>query len=79
MHIALFMYRLGLKHILKGFAFYHIALADLGGACRVHAIPYGNQFFRFHIHFNRKAPTSEVHTPLTGARPPTGIPGSATA
>ena len=23
-------------------------------------------------------PTSEVHTPLTGARPPTGNPGSAT-
>ena len=41
--------------------------------------PYGTQFFRFCIHFHRKVPTSEVHAPLTGARPPTGNPGSATA
>ena len=25
--------------------------------------PYGTQFFRFHIHFHRKAPASEVHAP----------------
>ena len=41
--------------------------------------PFGTQFFRFCIHFHRKVPTSEVHAPLTGARPPTGNPGSATA
>ena len=40
--------------------------------------PYGTQFFRFCIHFHRKVPTSAVHAPLTGARPPTGNPGSAT-
>ena len=34
--------------------------------------PYGTKFFRFRIHFCRKAPTSEVHAP------PTGNPGSAT-
>ena len=44
------------------------------GACP----PYGTQFFRFHIYFHRKVSTSEVHAPLTGARPPTGNPGSAT-
>ena len=32
-----------------------------GGACRVHATPYGTQFFHFRIHFHRKAPASEVH------------------
>ena len=26
--------------------------------------PYGTQFFRFHIHFHRKAPASGVHAPL---------------
>ena len=25
--------------------------------------PYRTQFFHFHIHFHRKAPASEVHTP----------------
>ena len=44
-----------------------------------HMPPYGTQFFRFHIHFHRKAPMLEVHAPLMGARPPTGNPGSATA
>ena len=39
------------------------ALADLRGVCRVHTTPYGTQFFCFHIHFNRKAPASEVHAP----------------
>ena len=34
-----------------------------GGACRVHATPYGTQFFHFRIHFHRKVPASEVHTP----------------
>ena len=43
-------------------------------------IPHAAQLFRFRIHFHRKAPTSEVHTP-----PPKwvhalrGNPGSATA
>ena len=32
--------------------------------------PYGTQFFRFCIHFHQKVPMSEVHSPLTGARPP---------
>ena len=50
-----------------------------GGACPAHAPPYGTQFFHFHIHFHQKVPTSEVHAPLMGARPPTGNPGSATA
>ena len=36
-------------------------LADLGGACLVHAPPYGTQFFRFRIHFHRKVLMSEVH------------------
>ena len=44
-----------------------------GGVCWAHAPPYRTKFFRFHIHFCRKAPTSEVHAP------PTGNPGSATA
>ena len=48
-----------------------LSLADLGGgACRAHATPYGTQFIHFHIHFHQKAPMSEVHAPLTGARPP---------
>ena len=49
-----------------------LALADLGGggACRAHAIPYGTQFFHFHIHFHQKAPASEVHTPSNGCMPP---------
>ena len=49
-------------------------LADLWGACRVHATPYGTQFFRFHIHFHQKPPASEVHAPpkKTGACPPYG-------
>ena len=46
-------------------------LADLGGRPGARP-PYGTQFFRFRIHFNRKVPTSEVHAP------PTGSPGSAT-
>ena len=44
--------------------------------------PNGIQFFRFHIHFHRKAPASEVGTPPNGSAPPpppTGNPGSATA
>ena len=41
--------------------------------------PHGTQFFHFRIHFHQKVPMSEVHAPLTGARPPpTGNPGSAT-
>ena len=48
------------------------------GACRAHATPYGTQFFHFCIHFHRKASALEVHTPLMGACPPTGNPGSAT-
>ena len=48
-----------------------VSLADLGGACQVHA-PYGTQFFHFCIHFHQKVPTSEVHAPLTGACPPYG-------
>ena len=34
--------------------------------------PYGTQFFRFHIHFHRKEPTSEVHVPQNGSMPPHG-------
>ena len=58
-----------------------MALADLGwgGACQVHATPYGTQFFHFHIHFHQKVPASEVHASPMGARPPTGNPESATA
>ena len=41
----------------------NIALVDLEGACRAHATPYETQFFRFRIHYHRKAPVSEVHTP----------------
>ena len=48
-------------------------LADLGGRAR-RTPPYGTQFFRFRIHFHRKVPTSEVHAPLMGARPPYGKP-----
>ena len=44
-----------------------------GGTCQWHppgsANAYGTQFFCFRIHFHRKAPTLEVHTPLMGARP----------
>ena len=58
--------------------FQMISLADLGGACRVHATPYGTQFFCFRIHFHQKVPMLEDHTPLTAARPPAGNPGSAT-
>ena len=55
--------------------FKNTTLADPGGATGVHPPPpNGIQFFRFCIHFCRKAPTSEV-----GAPPPTGNPGSATA
>ena len=36
------------------------------GACP----PYGIQFFRFHIHFHQKVPTSEVHAPRNGCTPP---------
>ena len=56
-------------------------LADLGGGgVPGSRHPYGTQFFCFRIHFHQKAPASEVHTPLTGARPPpTGNPGSTTA
>ena len=54
------------------------ALADLGGACRVHATPYGTQFFHFHIHFHQKCLRRGSMPPLTGPRPPTGNPGSAT-
>ena len=39
-----------------------ITLADLGGHAR-RMPPYGTQFFQFHIHFWRKAPMSEAHTP----------------
>ena len=53
------------------------ALADLGGRAQ-RTPPYGTQFFRFRIHIHQKVPMSEVHTPPTGARPPTGNPGSAT-
>ena len=41
----------------------HLSLADLGGARRAHATPYGTQFLRFRIHFHQKVPASEVHTP----------------
>ena len=44
-------------------------LADLGGRAG-RTPPYGTKFFHFHIHFHQKVPTSEVHTPPTGARPP---------
>ena len=47
------------------------ALADPGGAAGARP-PNRIQFFRFHICFHQKAPTSEV-----GA-PPMGNPGSAT-
>ena len=43
-----------------------------GGWCRAHATPYGTQFFHFRIHFHRKAPTSEVHTPPNECMPPYG-------
>ena len=41
-----------------------------GGACPAHAHPYGTQFFRFRIHFHRKVPMSEVHTPPNRCTPP---------
>ena len=53
-------------------------LADLEGACRAHALPYGTQFFHFRTHFYRKVPVSEVHTPNGYMPPPMGNPGSAT-
>ena len=44
------------------------------------APPRGTQFFRFHIHFHRKAPTLEVHAPPPNwVHAPTGNPGSASA
>ena len=52
---------------------YIFPVCCIGGsrvACQAHAIPYGTQFFHFHIHFHRKASALEVHAPLTGARPP---------
>ena len=56
-----------------------MSLVDLGGACQVHATPYGTQFFHFSIHFHQKAPTSEGHAPQWVHAPPMGNPGSATA
>ena len=39
-------------------------LADLGGRARhMPPPPDGTQFFHFHIHFSRKMPVLEVHTP----------------
>ena len=55
----------------------HNPLVDLGGFARC-TPPYRTQFFCFCIHFHWKAPTSEVHAPLTDVCPPTGNPGSAT-
>ena len=55
-----------------------IALADLGRGMPGARPLYGTKFFHFRIHFCQKAPMSEVHAPLTGPRPPTGNPGSAT-
>ena len=51
----------------KKVQYFDNSLADLGGGCAP-----GTQFFHFRIHFHRKVPTSEVHAPLTGARPPYG-------
>ena len=52
-----------------------LALADLVGSVPgarppPPPPPHGTQFFHFRIHFHRKVPTSEVHAPLMGARPP---------
>ena len=50
-------------------------LADLGGVPG--ARPSWDPILSFLHTFSPKAPASEVHTPLKGARPPTGNPGSA--
>ena len=44
----------------------------------MHASFHGTQCFCFHMYFYLKAPASEIHAPLTGPRPPSGNPGSAT-
>ena len=63
-------------HYLRQFI---ISIGGSRGACRVHATPYGTQFFRFRIHFHRKVPASEVYAPPNGCTPPpTGNPGSVT-
>ena len=60
-------------------ASFALALADLGGMLgQVHAPPMGLIPLFSHT-FSPKMPTSEVHTPLKGAHPPMGNPGSATA
>ena len=50
----------------------YFSIGGSRGACPVHAPPHGTQFFRFRIHFHRKVPTSEVHSPPMGAGPPYG-------
>ena len=58
-----------LKLNLDVIKIYYHTLADLGGHARC-TPPYGTKFFRFHIHFCQKAPTSEVHAPPNGSTPP---------
>ena len=64
-HAKVASYRNGTTHHTET-----LTLADLVGACRAHTTPYGTQFFRFHIHFHRKAPASGVHVPPNGSTPP---------
>ena len=53
-------------------------LADLGGACPAHAPTMGPNSFVFAYIFTKKCPRRRSTPPPTGARPPTGNPGSAT-
>ena len=53
-------------------------LADPGGRHGAPPPPNRINFFCFRIRFCRKVYASEVGTPSTGQRPPTGNPGSAT-
>ena len=55
------------------------ALADLGGHAGCTPPPMGPNSFGFTYIFTKKHPRQRSMPPLTGARPPTGNPGSATA